>query len=263
MHESGEGYVEMFSQYSTQIMIEFNVKMGLTFDVRSSLIKTLKVMKKVDTTMAIVLRKSKIFEKYVELLSGDKFTEEITVKVFHPPRAISKITCYIALGSNVKFNEIKYATAVMEFLKKNQVCIRVDNYNNNPVSIAGFLIELHPSLIRIDNVTEELMDLIKDLLINNNREDYQEWLVAHKHYDPEDNAEGIHPVPHFRITSGKRNFGGVSTNVILVECAKADARFVKYVLTQIYQNPQFDTHGFFVPSSHNLHFLYGGINSYI
>eukprot|EP00978_Attheya_sp_CCMP212_P002412 scaffold4929_cov47-Attheya_sp.AAC.2 len=75
-------------------------------------------MKKVDTTIAIVSRKSKIFEKYTELPSGDKFTEEITVKVFHPPRVASKITCYVQLQSNAKFNEIKYATAVMEFLKK-------------------------------------------------------------------------------------------------------------------------------------------------
>jgi hypothetical protein len=252
MRERGEGYAETRPQYSTQIKIEFNVKAGTTFDVRSSLIKTLEVMEKVDATMAIVSRKSKIYEKYTELPSGDKFTEEITVKAFHPPRAASKITCYVQLQSKVKFNEIKYATAVMEFLKKNQVYIRVDNYNNSPVSIPGFLIELHPSLIRIDNITEELMDLIKDLPINNNSEDYQEWLAAHKHYNPEDNAEGIHPVPHFRLTSGKRNFGGVSTNVILVECAKADARFVKYVMTQIYQNPQFDTRGFFVPSGIHL-----------
>eukprot|EP00978_Attheya_sp_CCMP212_P028329 scaffold97599_cov32-Attheya_sp.AAC.1 len=256
MCERGEGYVETRPQYSTQINIEFNVKAGTMFDVRSSLIKILEVMKKVDTTMAIVSRKSKIFEKYTELPSGDKFTEEITVKVFHPPRAASKITCYVNLRSNVKFNEIKYVTAVMEFFKKNQVYIRVDNYNNSPVSIPGFLIELHPSLFWIDNLTEELMDLIKDLLINNNSEDYQEWLAAHTHYDPEDNSEGIHPVPHFRLTSGKRNFGGVSTNVILVECAKADACFVKYVMTQIYQNPQFDTRGGFVVPS-GIHLIEG------
>eukprot|EP00978_Attheya_sp_CCMP212_P016331 scaffold42659_cov29-Attheya_sp.AAC.2 len=140
------------------------------FDVRCSLIKTLEVMKKVDTTMAILSRKGNILEKYMQLPSGDKFMDEITVKVFHPPRATSKIPCYVNLRSNVKFNAIKYATAVMEFLKKNQVYyIKVDNYNNSPVLIPGFLIELHPSLIRIDNLTKELMDLIKDLPINNNR----------------------------------------------------------------------------------------------
>eukprot|EP00978_Attheya_sp_CCMP212_P046152 scaffold376796_cov47-Attheya_sp.AAC.1 len=80
MRERGEGYVETFNQYSTQIKIEFNVKAGMTFDVRSSLIKTLEEMKKVDTTMAIVSRKSKIFEKYTELPSEEKFMEEINVK---------------------------------------------------------------------------------------------------------------------------------------------------------------------------------------
>jgi hypothetical protein len=252
LRERGEGYAETVNRYSTQIKIEFNVKAGTTFDVRSSLIKTLEVMKKVDTNMAIVSRKMLIYEKYTELPTGEKFTDEITVKEYHPPRASSKITCYVTLQSKVKFNEIKYATSVMEFLKKNQVYLRVDKYNNSPVSIPGFLIELHPSLIRIDNLTEELTDLIKDLPINNNSEDYQEWLAANKHYDPEDNAEGIHPVPYFRLTSGKRNFGGVSTNVLLVECAKQDARFVKYVLTQIYENPKFDTRGFFVPSGIHL-----------
>eukprot|EP00978_Attheya_sp_CCMP212_P039587 scaffold207258_cov64-Attheya_sp.AAC.3 len=92
-------------------------------------------MKKVDATMAIVSRKGKILEKYTELPSEGKFTEEISVKVFHPPRAASKITCYVNLRSNMKFNEIKYATAVMEeFLKKNQVYIRVDNYKTTAQS---------------------------------------------------------------------------------------------------------------------------------
>eukprot|EP00978_Attheya_sp_CCMP212_P045802 scaffold360715_cov57-Attheya_sp.AAC.1 len=76
---------------------------------------------------------------------------------------------------------------------------------------------------------------------------------AHENtYDSENNAEGNHPVPYFRLTSGKRNFGEVSTNVILVECAKEDALFVKYVFTQIYQNPKFDTRGYFIPSGIHL-----------
>eukprot|EP00978_Attheya_sp_CCMP212_P049542 scaffold678411_cov122-Attheya_sp.AAC.1 len=112
-------------------------------------------MKKSDPTMAIVSRTMKIYDKYLELPSGEKFTDEITVKEYHPPRAVSKITCYVALKSKVKFNEIKYANAVMEFLKKNQIYLRVDNYNNSPVSIPGFLIELHPSLIRIDTLKED------------------------------------------------------------------------------------------------------------
>eukprot|EP00978_Attheya_sp_CCMP212_P039384 scaffold204226_cov39-Attheya_sp.AAC.1 len=110
----------------------------------------------------------KIYDKYLELPSGEKFTDEITVKEYHPPRAASKSTCYVALKSKVKFNEIKYANAVMDFLKKNQIYLRVDNYNNSPVSIPGFLIELHPSLTRIDNLKEELYDMIKDLPIDNN-----------------------------------------------------------------------------------------------
>eukprot|EP00978_Attheya_sp_CCMP212_P045328 scaffold342356_cov76-Attheya_sp.AAC.1 len=77
---------------------------------------------------------------------------------------------------------------------------------------------------------------------------------AHENtYDSENNAEGDHPVPFFRLTSGKRNFGGVLTNVILVvECAKEDALFVKYVFTQIYQNPKYDTRGYFIPSGIHL-----------
>eukprot|EP00978_Attheya_sp_CCMP212_P016517 scaffold43333_cov16-Attheya_sp.AAC.1 len=46
MRERGEGYAETRPQYSTQIKIEFNVKAGTTFNVRSSLIKTLEEMKK-------------------------------------------------------------------------------------------------------------------------------------------------------------------------------------------------------------------------
>ena len=126
LRERGEGYAETVNRYSTQIKIEFNVKAGTTFDVRSSLIKTLEVMKKVDTNMAIVSRKMLIYEKYTELPTGEKFTDEITVKEYHPPRASSKITCYVTLQSKVKFNEIKYATSVMEFLKKNQVYLHVD-----------------------------------------------------------------------------------------------------------------------------------------
>eukprot|EP00978_Attheya_sp_CCMP212_P019802 scaffold55887_cov37-Attheya_sp.AAC.1 len=114
----------------------------------------------------------KIYDKYLELPSGENFTDEITVKEYHPPRAASKITCYVALKSKVKFNEIKYANTVMEFLKKNQIYLRVDNYNNSP-----------------------------------------DWMEAHENiYDSENNAEGNHPIPFFRLTSGKRNFRGVSTN---------------------------------------------------
>jgi hypothetical protein len=253
LRERGDGYVETFTQHSTQIKIEYNVKEGTTFGVRSSLIKTLEAMKKVDPTMAIISRTSKIYDKFTELPTGDKFTDEIKVSEYNPPRAATKITCYVILQSKEKFNVIKYDNKVMEFLKQNQVYIRVDNYNNSPVSIPGFLIKLHPSLTRIDNLTEELTDAIKELTINNDSEDFQEWAEAHKHeYDPETNAEGIHPVPHFRLTSGKRSFGGVTTNVLLVECAKVDARFVKYVLTKIYNDPKLDTRGFFVPSGIHL-----------
>jgi hypothetical protein len=253
MRERGDNYVESYTQHTTHIKIEFNVKAGTTFDVRSSMIKTLNVMKKSDPTMAIVSKTMKMYDKYLELPSGEKFTDEITVKEYHPPRAASKITCYVGLKSKVKFNEIKYANAVMDFLKKNQIYLRVDNYNNSPVSIPGFLIELHPSLTRIDNLKEELCDMIKDLPIDNNCEALQDWMEANENiYDSENNAEGNHPVPFFRLTSGKRNFGGVSTNVILVECAKEDALFVKYVVTQIYQNPKFDTRGIFIPSGIHL-----------
>eukprot|EP00978_Attheya_sp_CCMP212_P004293 scaffold9391_cov59-Attheya_sp.AAC.1 len=253
MRERGEQYVESFTQYSTHIKIKFKVKSGMTFNVRSSLIKTLNVMKKCDPTLAIVSTHSKIYEKYLELPSGKKFTDEITVTEYHPPRAASKITCYVALKSKVKFNEIKYANAVMEVLKKNQIYLRVDNYNNSPVSIPGFLIKLHPSLIRIATLKEDLYDLIKDLLIDNNSEILQHWMEADENnYDSENNAKGNHPAPYFRLTSGKRNFGGVSTNVILVECAKEDTLFVKYVFTKIYQNPKFDKRGHFVPSGIHL-----------
>eukprot|EP00978_Attheya_sp_CCMP212_P042733 scaffold265762_cov28-Attheya_sp.AAC.1 len=183
-------------------------------------------MKKSDPTMATVSKTMKIYDKYLELPSGEKFTDEITVKEYHPPHAASKITCYVALKSKVKFNEIKYANAVMECLKKNQIYLHVDNYNNSPVSIPGFLIELHPSLTRIDTLKEDLYDLIKDLPIDNNCEILQDWMEARENtHDSENNAEGNHPAPYFRLTSGKRNFGGVSTNVILIECAKEDALF--------------------------------------
>eukprot|EP00978_Attheya_sp_CCMP212_P017974 scaffold48631_cov57-Attheya_sp.AAC.2 len=72
MHERGEEHVETFTKYSTHIKSKFNINAGTTFDVRSSLIKTLNVMKKVVTTMAIVSRTSKIYEKYLELPSGEK-----------------------------------------------------------------------------------------------------------------------------------------------------------------------------------------------
>eukprot|EP00978_Attheya_sp_CCMP212_P000855 scaffold1786_cov47-Attheya_sp.AAC.2 len=78
-------------------------------------------------------------------------------------------------------------------------------------------------------------------------------MEAHENtYDSENNAKGNHPASFFRLTSGKRNFGGVLTNVILVECAKEDTLFVKYVFTQIYQNPKFDMRGHFVPSGIHL-----------
>eukprot|EP00978_Attheya_sp_CCMP212_P020821 scaffold60127_cov55-Attheya_sp.AAC.5 len=78
-------------------------------------------------------------------------------------------------------------------------------------------------------------------------------MEAHENtYDSENNAEGNHLAPYFRLTSRKRNFGGVLTNVILVECAKEDALFVKYVVTKIYQNPKFDMRGHFVPSGIHL-----------
>eukprot|EP00978_Attheya_sp_CCMP212_P010298 scaffold24837_cov63-Attheya_sp.AAC.3 len=79
MRERREGrYVETFNQYSTQIKIKFNVKAGTTFDVRSLLIKTLEEMKIVDTTMAIVSRKPRIFEKYTELPSGENSRRKST-----------------------------------------------------------------------------------------------------------------------------------------------------------------------------------------
>eukprot|EP00978_Attheya_sp_CCMP212_P039918 scaffold212471_cov54-Attheya_sp.AAC.1 len=111
MRERGENYVESYTQHTTHIKIEFNVKAGTMFDVRSSLIKTLNVMNKFDPTMAIVSKNMKIYDKYLELPSGEKFTDKITVKEYHPPRAASKINCYVALKSKLKFNEIKYANA--------------------------------------------------------------------------------------------------------------------------------------------------------
>jgi hypothetical protein len=107
LRERGNGYVETFTQHSTQIKIEFNVKAGTTFGVRSSLIKTLEAMKKDNLTMAIISRTSKIYDKYTELPSGDNFTDEIKVNEYNPPCAATKITCYVILQSKEKFNIIK------------------------------------------------------------------------------------------------------------------------------------------------------------
>jgi hypothetical protein len=251
----GEEMVDTVQRQITAVQIEFNLENNTTnFDVRAGLAKVLTEMKKVDNTAFVGAQHStKLWQNAAELPKGDEFQQSIPHRAIHPPRSNSRVMVYITLYSTERFNVIKHDAKMMAFLKQQKVWIKVDKFQTKQVANPGFLMHLHPNLVRMDVLWDDIVSDIKTLKPDNYNTTYAAWLSR----QTMEITANEHPVPDFRLVSGKRAFGAgdgrVSTNVILIECAQEDALVIKLVFSRLYKSEEIqDKRGIFVPSGIHL-----------
>jgi hypothetical protein len=67
-----------------------------------------------------------------------------------------------------------------------------------------------------------------------------------------DLSDIINDIPQYQITPGKKKFGGVQTECLMVQCAQDDAPYLKALLSNIYANEKEIDRGMFVPSGIHL-----------
>ena len=105
--------------------------------------------------------------------------------------------------------KIKYANTVFSYLETEKIFLNYDAFKTLSTASPGFLIELHPTLTRKDNLQITLSEDLAQVPINR-----QNSVIK---YRLEDNGESSNndqlPIPKFTIFTATRSFGNGSNRV--------------------------------------------------
>jgi hypothetical protein len=190
------------------------------------------------------------------------FAKHFNVREENPPRGAKKIVIHFILQTTKKFGDIKYDIGLFNYLKQERIYLKVDKFEMRKIATPGFLIDIHPHLTNLTNLHEILTDKMettrmKDTtVITEWREENADILNTQGKSQMERiMEERTHYIPKFNLHSGKRAFGAeasrVETVCIIIECAAADAKYLKALLSSIYSNQECNR-GMFVPSGIHL-----------
>lgn len=99
------------------------------------------------------------------------------------------------LITRVLVNDIKFESLVFAYLRREDVYVRVEQFEMQTVGSPGFVIEVHPNLTRKRIFMDEVPRPCT-AVVNN-------WLQ--KYGDYYEAEEGRNPIPAFTVTVGNRN----------------------------------------------------------
>jgi molecular chaperone GrpE (heat shock protein) len=133
----------------------------------------------------------------------------------------------------------------------NKIYVNYDAFNTLNTSSPGFLINLHPTLTRKDNLQTSLAEDMAKVPINRQNSVIKHWLDDNN----ETTTEAALPIPKFTLFTATRRFGygenKVEAAVIVIETADKDAQYLKTILNFGYEN-KYLVHGIFVPTGIHL-----------
>eukprot|EP00957_Ditylum_brightwellii_P211401 15366132-Ditylum_brightwellii.AAC.2 len=135
--------------------------------------------------------------------------------------------------------------------KKKSIFLKPDKFSTKKTASPRFLIEIHPTLARKEQVLADLCTMLECAHVEDNKHAMKYINASYPDWEWE---VGYRPVPFFTVTQANRKFGNgrnwVETTVLHIECAEEDALYMKVLLVHVYEN---DSHfGKFIPNGCHL-----------
>ena len=248
----GATAVEKAVEVVTPVTIEFLVpKNTKVFHIRSEVTKLFTKIKETDNELKISVLNKNTKWNVNEIPSGKEFESLFNAQYKTSARGAGRAKIKCNLHTRSKFATIKYENAIFSYLEMNKIYVNYDAFNTLNTSSPGFLINLHPTLTRKDNLQTSLAEDMAKVPINRQNSVIKHWL-------DDNNAittEAELPIPKFTLFTATRKFGygenKVEAAVIVIESADKDAQYLKTILNFGYEN-KYLVHGIFVPTGIHL-----------
>ena len=138
-----------------------------------------------------------------------------------------KVSVYCVVEAMSTINRMKYAEPTKSYIFEHNIWIKPDFYFTKVVSSPGFFTLVHPKWTNKIDFTEQIKTVLQTTEINVDEFIVVEWRKQ-KGYE---NHEGNIIVPNFHMETTTRKWGGLQTDVLSVQCATEDAKYLKYLLS--------------------------------
>ena len=250
IQERGVRMVEDTEKFTTPTRIEYNLNNTIVkFNIREAVKELFLKFSKEDPTIRILtLDKSKVvWEVDRTLEENNTFQENFQMREQSYRKGNKKVTLYCLVESRLTINRLKYATPVKNHIFDNNIWIRPDLYSTQIVSCPGFFTLVHPKMTNKSEFTNELIEALKTVEVNNSEKVVQEWNLKRN----QDNKLTNTVIPKFHIETNQRKWGDITTEVLSLHCSMEDAQFLKYLLAETGTKQKLPR-GLFIPTGIHL-----------
>ena len=248
--ERGVYMVDDMEKFTTPTKIEYNLsnKIG-NFHIRDAVQELFKKMSNEDSAIRILtLDKSKVvWDINSTLEESDIFQDNFKMREQSYRKGNKKVTLYCLVESRFTINRLKYAPPVRDHIFANNIWIRPDLYSTHIVSCPGFLTLIHPKMTNKVDLTNELIQALQTVDINETEKVVQEWTTEKN----QDNKTKDTVLPNFHLETNQRKWGDITTEVLSLHCSMEDAQYLKYLFAEA-STQQKLTRGLFVPTGIHL-----------
>ena len=222
------------------------------FNPRPKHLELLKLMKIADPTMIIKSsHDDTTWEKFVEFPMRDEYKKHFNMTESKPPRGARKVTAHFQLQTKSRINTIKFSSEVYNFLKANSIYLVIDHYEMQKIASIGYITEIHPTLTWLPTLEADLTTAMQQTQLP--KSDIDEW-KAHTQITFDKENDDIQ-VPPFHLSKKAFAFGNgkmrIETQLLQVNCAVADAKFLKTLMSDTFLNGYMPT-GTFLPAGLHL-----------
>eukprot|EP00957_Ditylum_brightwellii_P022663 1709027-Ditylum_brightwellii.AAC.1 len=155
------------------------------------------------------------------------FTKALGFKQVSNGHGPTQVTAVMAIISTLQLNTIKFYGEVWNYLKKQTVYIHPDRFLRNKVVSPGTIVDIHPDLVRKNDLEAELKKKLAQQPISNTNV-CAKWIQQHApHHDDTKHT----PVPDFTIKSLDINWGGIGITALKILYAEKDGLYLKLLLS--------------------------------
>ena len=159
-------------------------------------------MATVDDTIYLKTRETKeMVQDPADLPTAKEFTEAFKVTQKEERNKPMRITIYFTLMSKIRLNSIKFDSYVWSYIQKTNVYIKQDDFQRNAVVSPGSIINVHPTLVRKEELEKEIRERMTKLPAPDT-DDATQWLTK---YHPEYRTDQKLPVPEFKLVTASIN----------------------------------------------------------
>ena len=228
----GLNMVEEQELITTPVSIEYNLENTVQeFNIMKEVIDLFIKLNQCDKELRIYDTENEkiIWEENTDIENSENLVEDLKVREQTFRKGNKKITLFCIVQSKTTINKLKYMEPVKSYIMGKNVWIKPDFYATKVVTSPGFMTLLHPQITNKKELTNVLINAIETMELSQEEPIVQEWQQKNRFNA---DVEKMARVPQFHLETATKKWGGIHTEVISVHCKRADARYLKYVLSE-------------------------------